>query len=247
MRHRESAHKEATILPSLTHSALFTHPFGSADADASSLRTTSDMMFVLLTSHLSSLAILDTPEADSARAIVARSHQQQLAVLVVPIRLGEVPDRTGWTVVAATTQNCRPRVVVHILVGPLPPHIPYHIHHPEWARSWRAHPHRSLGPSYDHDLRSEQADPPHPFPCGKPTLCCQPLEWSLRMDSIRQALQAGLRPRRGGSCYSIRRRLPFAITPWIHAAVATLRRVLPLPLVWLPLTGPLRLFASILK
>src|SRR5579884_271449 len=64
--------------------------------------------------------ILNTAEPDCRRTIVTRSHQQQLAVLVIAVCLREIPDRTLRLVVAAAAEDCGTRVVILEFVGHLP-------------------------------------------------------------------------------------------------------------------------------
>ena len=91
-------------------------------------RTVSADLFML------SLRILHAPKADRAGTIIARCHQQQLAVLRVPVRLGEVPHGAQGVIVAAATHDRSASMVVGIFVGPLP-HVAHHVHHAKWARS----------------------------------------------------------------------------------------------------------------
>ena len=72
------------------------------------------------------LSVLHATEADSLRPVVARRHEEQLAVLVVPVGLREVPDGALRLIMISTAQNRRTRVVVDVLICPLP-YIAHHV------------------------------------------------------------------------------------------------------------------------
>jgi hypothetical protein len=55
-------------------------------------------------------------------------------MLLVFVGLGEVPDRALRLIVTASAHNGCARVLVLILIGPLP-YVAGHIHHAKWARS----------------------------------------------------------------------------------------------------------------
>src|ERR1700744_1382817 len=80
------------------------------------------------------LRVAHAAEAESPRAILARRDQQQLAVLIEPIRLREIPDRALRMIKTDATQNSAARVLVYIFVGPLPD-VADQIHHSKRARS----------------------------------------------------------------------------------------------------------------
>src|SRR6202012_4784881 len=80
------------------------------------------------------LRVAHAAEAESPRAILAGRHQQQLAVLIEPIRLREVPYRSLRLIKTAATQNSAARMLVDVFVGPLPD-VADQIHHSKRARS----------------------------------------------------------------------------------------------------------------
>ena len=75
-------------------------------------------------------------KSDCAGAVNTRSHQQVLAVLRQLIGLRKVPARTLRLIVTTAAQNRRPRMFVHILVGPLPD-VADQIHHAKRACALR--------------------------------------------------------------------------------------------------------------
>src|SRR5271163_2026751 len=77
-------------------------------------------------------SIFDATKPKRTGPIVARGHEQQLAVLIVAICLREIPDRALRLIVASSAQNPRPGVFVNKFVGPLPD-ISNHIHNAEWT------------------------------------------------------------------------------------------------------------------
>src|SRR5215472_13777917 len=66
------------------------------------------------------LGVHHTPESDGSGTVETRGHQQVLAVLVQLVRLRKIPDRSLRAVVAAAPQNRRARMVILVLVRPLP-------------------------------------------------------------------------------------------------------------------------------
>ena len=81
-----------------------------------------------------STCIFHTAKSHSAGAIIAWRHQQQFPVLTVFICLREIPNGSNRPIVIPATKDCRPRMVVQVLVGPLP-NVPHHIHHARRAGS----------------------------------------------------------------------------------------------------------------
>ena len=67
-----------------------------------------------------------------AGPIVGGRHQEQFAVFVIAISLGEIPDGSLRLVVFASAHDGRTRVFVDEFICPLP-HIAHHIHHAVWA------------------------------------------------------------------------------------------------------------------
>src|SRR5271155_3513613 len=81
-------------------------------------------------------SIFDATKPKRTGPIVARGHEQQLAVLIVTICLREIPDRALRLIVASSAQNPRPGVFVDKFVRPLPD-ISNHIHNAKWTCSCR--------------------------------------------------------------------------------------------------------------
>src|ERR1700684_3329768 len=78
------------------------------------------------------LRIPNTAKTQSAGAVVAGRHQKQLAMLVIAPRLREVPDGALGLVIFAAAEDGEARVLVGVLVGPLP-HVAGEVHHAEGA------------------------------------------------------------------------------------------------------------------
>ena len=140
------------------------------------------LLFLLLRIH-------DTAETQRSGTIVARRHQQKFAVFVVAVGLRKIPDGALRAVVAAPSQNSRPRMIIRIFVCPLPD-VSHHIHHPKRACS-----------------------------CGM----------SIHLVGAMQ--NTSFVRNRNDTC------IP-AISPRIGPAIASLRGILPLPLVRKPFSSP---------
>src|SRR5688572_13146329 len=82
------------------------------------------------------LGIDDAAKADARRTVAAGRHQQVLAVLVELVGLREIPVGGLRQVAAAAAQHRSARVLVVVLVGPLP-HVADEVHHAERARALR--------------------------------------------------------------------------------------------------------------
>src|SRR5258708_120571 len=77
-----------------------------------------------------------TTKSDGARAIAARRHQQEFAMLVIPIGLRKIPDGALWAVMAAPAQDGGAGVGIGIFIGPLPD-IAHHIENTKRAGAGR--------------------------------------------------------------------------------------------------------------
>src|SRR5436309_14652200 len=75
-----------------------------------------------------SVRILHETETDGARAVDARRHHQEFAVLGQFISLREIPDRTLRLVIASPSENCHSCMLIEKFICPLP-HIAHKIHH----------------------------------------------------------------------------------------------------------------------
>src|SRR5258708_3649736 len=80
----------------------------------------------------SSFRVLYATESQRARTIVTGSHEEQLAMLFVSVGLREVPDRALRLIMTASANDGGARVLVEVLIGPLP-YVADHIHHAKWA------------------------------------------------------------------------------------------------------------------
>src|SRR5271170_1622368 len=79
-----------------------------------------------------SFHILHATKAESSGTVIAWRHQQKLAVLIIAIGLREVPDRTLRLIMASSAEYASARVVIDVLIGPLPD-VPHHIDDAKWA------------------------------------------------------------------------------------------------------------------
>ena len=64
-------------------------------------------------------SVSDAAESDRAGPVIAWRYQQQLAVLVFAIGLGEIPDRALRLIVVSAAQDGAARVRILIFVRPL--------------------------------------------------------------------------------------------------------------------------------
>src|SRR2546429_5494230 len=66
-----------------------------------------------------SVRILHETETDGARAVDARRHHQEFAVLGQFISLREIPDRTLRLVIASPSENCHSCMLIEKFICPL--------------------------------------------------------------------------------------------------------------------------------
>src|SRR5580692_10857170 len=85
---------------------------------------------------LDRLRVNHATKPKSRRPILARCHEQQLAVLIISVCLREVPGGSLWPIVAAAPQYCSAGTIVLMFVRPLPD-VTHHIHDAEGTRSER--------------------------------------------------------------------------------------------------------------